>query len=235
MILSDVFADIEPIPQDDGPHPVCAIDYPLAYVEAMGYLRAIMRADEHSGTSLQSFRFLQSPFASHELLGWPHILLPICLLDRAFKLTSICLRFNPANYTNWHFRRQILASLSTAPEESRVLNLTFYDLEKIENDLDFTAQIGGNNPKNYQIWYHRRNLLEYAFSNIKNESLELVRKELDYVAGVFEVDGKNYHVSTFCCCNWCHIRKGDTFLTISYFPMLMFVDRHGLIDNGLLN
>lgn len=52
MILNKVFADIEPIPQDDGPRSVCAIDYPLAYEEAMGYLRAIMRADEQSGTSL---------------------------------------------------------------------------------------------------------------------------------------------------------------------------------------
>jgi hypothetical protein len=51
MILNKVFADIEPIPQDDGPRSVCAIDYPLAYEEAMGYLRAIMRADEQSGTS----------------------------------------------------------------------------------------------------------------------------------------------------------------------------------------
>ena len=43
------FADIEPIPQNDGPHPVCAIDYPEEFIEAMNYLRALMDVDEHSG------------------------------------------------------------------------------------------------------------------------------------------------------------------------------------------
>ena len=49
MDLPTVFADIKPIPQDDGPHPVCAIDYPEKFVEAMDYLRALIDLDEHSG------------------------------------------------------------------------------------------------------------------------------------------------------------------------------------------
>ena len=49
MDLSKVFADITPIPQNDGPHSVCAIDYPEKFVEAMDYLRAIIDKHEHSG------------------------------------------------------------------------------------------------------------------------------------------------------------------------------------------
>ncbi len=49
MILTEVFQDIEPVPQDDGPHPVCVIDYPEKFVEAMDYLRALIEIDEHSG------------------------------------------------------------------------------------------------------------------------------------------------------------------------------------------
>lgn len=47
--FTQLFADIEPIPQNDGPHPVCAIDYPEEFIEAMNYLRALMDIDEHSG------------------------------------------------------------------------------------------------------------------------------------------------------------------------------------------
>jgi hypothetical protein len=52
MNYTQVFPDIEPIPQNDGPHPVCAIDYPKKFVEAMNYLRAIMNIGEHSGACL---------------------------------------------------------------------------------------------------------------------------------------------------------------------------------------
>jgi len=52
--LSVVFHDITPIPQDDGPQPVCGIDYSQPFIEAMGYFRAVLRADEHSGMSLSA-------------------------------------------------------------------------------------------------------------------------------------------------------------------------------------
>jgi protein farnesyltransferase/geranylgeranyltransferase type-1 subunit alpha len=94
--------------------------------------------------------------------------------DRALQLTALCLQFNPANYTVWHFRRQCLK-----------VGLT-EDL--VDNDLELAAHLGGSNPKNYQIWYHRRALLE-SFGL----SLERARKELDYVGTVLEVDAKNYH------------------------------------------
>jgi protein farnesyltransferase/geranylgeranyltransferase type-1 subunit alpha len=47
--LDSVFADVTPIPQDDGPHPVCAIDYNDDFIQAYDYMRAILKADEQSG------------------------------------------------------------------------------------------------------------------------------------------------------------------------------------------
>jgi protein farnesyltransferase/geranylgeranyltransferase type-1 subunit alpha len=61
--------------------------------------------------------------------------------------------------------------------------------------------LGGSNPKNYQIWYHRRNLLEKSFYDIAtglsmDETLScLIDDELDYISSVFDEDAKNYHVS----------------------------------------
>jgi len=67
--------------------------------------------------------------------------------------------------------------------------------------------MGGSNPKNYQIWYHRRALLEPTLlassnhssssSSSSNEQEEkrrcVAREELSYISNVLEEDGKNYH------------------------------------------
>jgi len=162
VILEELFHDIIPIPQDDGPHPVCSIAYPQGYVDAMGYLRAIMKNNERS--------------------------------ERSLELTAICLRFNPANYTTWWFRRQCLAALSTPPEDHQT-QLTYFSSHLIDSDLKLASNLGGSNPKNYQIWYHRRNLLECTFTGgaASDEERCLVGEELQYIASVLDEDAKNYH------------------------------------------
>jgi protein farnesyltransferase/geranylgeranyltransferase type-1 subunit alpha len=48
------WADIEPLPQDDGGlHPLAAIAYSDEYSEAMGYLRAVMAKNEYSERVLE--------------------------------------------------------------------------------------------------------------------------------------------------------------------------------------
>ena len=53
--------------------------------------------------------------------------------------------------------------------------------------------MGGANPKNYQIWYHRRALLESASASNSSDWSAYVPAELDYVATVLDEDSKNYH------------------------------------------
>mmetsp|Transcript_27858 Transcript_27858/g.41309 ORF Transcript_27858/g.41309 Transcript_27858/m.41309 type:complete len:314 (+) Transcript_27858:3-944(+) len=120
--------------------------------------------------------------------------------ERALELTALCLRFNPANYTTWWFRRQCLASLSTPPTSDFESKYTYFSENFIANDLMLASKLGGSNPKNYQVWYHRRNLLEQSFSDMTSDSdtecgsvLELVNEELEYIAGVLDKDSKNYH------------------------------------------
>lgn len=47
--LAEVFQDITPVPQDDGPNPVCAIDYSPQFVQAYDTMRAILQTGEKSG------------------------------------------------------------------------------------------------------------------------------------------------------------------------------------------
>ena len=52
--LDPLWADIVPIPQNDGgPNALAAIAYTEEYSEAMSYLRAVMAAEEHSDRVLE--------------------------------------------------------------------------------------------------------------------------------------------------------------------------------------
>ena len=104
----------------------------------------------------------------------------------------MCLKHNPANYTTWHFRRQILATLLM--ESTSRKDTIAYNLDRVKEDLALTSEMGGENPKNYQIWYHRQSLLENLITN-DDEGIECAKDELTYTASVFEEDSKNYHVS----------------------------------------
>merc|ERR1719232_2555778 len=65
------------------------------------------------------------------------------------------------------------------------------DSDLVKKELAFAANLGGGNPKNYQIWYHRRALLESSLLRTgevkKDESISIVKEELSYIAQVFEI------------------------------------------------
>jgi protein farnesyltransferase/geranylgeranyltransferase type-1 subunit alpha len=159
-----IFSDLKPVPQDDGPIPVCQIDYNANFVLAYDYFRALLQTNERS--------------------------------ERALALTEVCLALNPANYTVWHVRRECVDALGWTDE-------------RLEYEWTLAARLGGSNPKNYQIAFHRRCALE-AFSRCcldqdttitSNQPIKIrldeskAKKELKYLATVLtNVDGKNYHV-----------------------------------------
>ena len=47
------WADVTPIPQDDGPNPVVPIAYKPEFIETMDYFRAVYKANEFSPRALQ--------------------------------------------------------------------------------------------------------------------------------------------------------------------------------------
>ena len=73
---------------------------------------------------------------------------------------------------------------------------------KLIHKLTYTfAKTYTFSPKNYQLWYHRRALLEFRFSDTKSDvdtQLGVAKTELDYVDNILGDDSKNYHVR-LCC------------------------------------
>jgi len=142
-LLDEAFADVVPVPQDDGPTPIVPIAYPPGYVRLMDLFRAFLKSGERS--------------------------------PRVLELTAAIIEHNAAHYTVWHVRRQCLWKIQET-EGGAVL----------EDELAYSSDIAHQNPKNYQIWYHRRSLCERLGAG---QALP----ELEFIAEALRGDAKNYH------------------------------------------
>ena len=132
------WADVVPIPQDDGPSPPVAIAYSAIYAETMSYLRAVMASDERS--------------------------------VRVIALAGDAVSLNPSHYTAWHVRRLSLEA-------------TCGDLA---DELRWLARLVAAKScwKNYQVWHHRRWLVERSGD---------AAAEGAFTAAALAEDAKNYH------------------------------------------
>jgi len=65
--IPNVFQDLVPIPQHDGPDRVCVIQYPSSFILAFNYLRAVWAKKELSGKF--SFTFSGRSSGRKEKLG----------------------------------------------------------------------------------------------------------------------------------------------------------------------
>jgi protein farnesyltransferase/geranylgeranyltransferase type-1 subunit alpha len=190
--LPIVFHDVIPISPDDGPDS----NYPLVCV--IDYPPDFSLAHDYLRALLQSNE----------------------RSERALALTTWCLKLNPANYTTWTYRRDILKERG-------------YDRQE---ELKWTATLGGRNPKHYQLWHHRRAILEKESLPLQlqlslqhiNES-NIVQDELTYITQVLNEDGKNYHAWSHR--QWILLTYNSTTLWQQELP---FIDTL-IIDDGRNN
>ncbi|KAG0174538.1 1,3-beta-D-glucan synthase [Apophysomyces sp. BC1015] len=159
------WADVTPIPQDDGPNPLVPIAYSNDYKDTMDYFRALIRCNEKSA--------------------------------RALELTADIIEMNPAHYTVWGYRQDVLFSLGA-------------DLHK---ELDFIDSIASEQAKNYQVWHHRQVVVD---------KLGEYERELPFINGILEEDSKNYQAWSYR--QWVVQRFGLFDKEMSYTDDLLVFD-----------
>lgn len=99
--------------------------------------------------------------------------------ERALAMTEDLISMNPAHYTVWIFRMQILKGLWSASEQGPNSNTRIVEIEETQNqkppleseakidellwsnlqaELKWLDEVSFRNLKNYQIWHHRQGL-----------------------------------------------------------------------------
>ncbi|KAJ9143838.1 Protein farnesyltransferase/geranylgeranyltransferase type-1 subunit alpha [Pleurostoma richardsiae] len=103
---------------------------------------------------------------------------------RSLRLTEHVISMNPAHYTVWLYRFAIVSAMGIPiPEEIEWLN-----------------EVALENLKNYQIWHHRRLLLDHYYPSIASDPQavrELAASEERFLSTILAEDTKNYHVWSY--------------------------------------
>ncbi|CAD6199238.1 unnamed protein product [Caenorhabditis auriculariae] len=90
--------------------------------------------------------------------------------ERTLDLTTDCIQQNPANYSVWQYRREILLHLK----------------KNLGKELEYLDMIIEESPKNYQVWHHRRKCVEEL-------GIGAASGEINFTALIIGDENKNYH------------------------------------------
>ncbi|KAK4406638.1 protein farnesyltransferase/geranylgeranyltransferase type-1 subunit alpha, partial [Sesamum angolense] len=140
------WADIRPVPQDDGPNPVVPIT-PMSsakpWITSEPYTWRMNDPHAHFNSLKKSFFSIQG-----------------ITLFLAVNVKTIGSSVDAYKAEVWQFRRLILDALNV----------------DLHEELHFVDQITKDNSKNYQIWHHRRWVAEKLGTQIASKELEFTRE-----------------------------------------------------------
>ncbi|MCL7039307.1 hypothetical protein MKW94_007684 [Papaver nudicaule] len=142
------WADVIPVPQDDGPNPVVPIAYNDDFREAMDYFRAVYLSDERSPRSLQlTAEVIEFNAGNYTVWHFRRLILESLGADLREELEFVegIAKNNSKNYQIWHHRRWVAEKLGT---------------EATAIELEFTKRILFPDAKNYHAWSHRQWVLQ---------------------------------------------------------------------------
>jgi len=162
------WSDIDPIPQDDGEHPVVKIAYTEQFSDIYDYLRGAMAKRELSErVLLLTEDAIEMNAANYTVWHYRRLVLKEIDADlrEELKFCREMIEENPKNYQVWHHRRLVVAWLGDAAGEKRLTEVIF-----------------AQDAKNYHAWEHRQWLLQ-AYGDYSGE--------LDYTSRLIASDARN--------------------------------------------
>jgi protein farnesyltransferase/geranylgeranyltransferase type-1 subunit alpha len=192
--LPTIFADVTPVPQDDGPTAVARIDYPPAFTQAYDTWRALIQRDEcHSIRALRlSTLCLQHNPANYTLWHfrrtcWKHIVGVSwqTALQVDLPLASILGGDNPKNYQIWYHRRALLEELILQQQQEK--DTTVWR-QYASSELEYIGTVLQVDAKNYHAWSHRQWLVQCMAAD---DAASIWSDELRYTEHLLEIDVRN--------------------------------------------
>ena len=136
------WADVQGVPQDDGPAPLVSIAYTPEFRQLMDYFRAALVLEEYSGRTLRlTEAILEHNAANYTVWQYRRDCLKATGADLRVELAFVdtFASDNPKNYQIWNHRRVIVEELGDASRE-----------------LAFTQIVFLADAKNYHAWAHRQ-------------------------------------------------------------------------------
>lgn len=154
---------------------------PLISIIAMGYLRAVMAAKEHSQRVLDLSEHIISMNAAHYTV-WLYRAATLFALNADIEqelnwINDVALE-NQKNYQIWHHRQLLIDHLyPTISSDPRALQ------QLAESEIDFMTQMFDEDSKNYHVWSYRQYLVRKL--NLFNEA------ELKSIETLLRTDVRN--------------------------------------------
>ncbi|KAJ3407252.1 hypothetical protein CcCBS67573_g01121 [Chytriomyces confervae] len=151
MDYTTVFADIEPIPMDDGPNPMSPIAYPAEYSAAMDVFRACAKVDERSKRVLDLTAVIIDMNPAHYTV-WK--VRQDCLfateadLKAELQYASNVGFEHHKNYQVWHHREIVVTRIG-------------HDEDVIRGELRYINEQLDADCKNYHAWSYRQWLVKH--------------------------------------------------------------------------
>ncbi|KAL0076264.1 hypothetical protein J3Q64DRAFT_1772588 [Phycomyces blakesleeanus] len=136
------WADITPVPQDDGPNPLVPIAYSSDYKDAMDYFRAVSKNDERSPRVLELIAAIIEMNPAHYTV-WQYrqkVLFTLGSdLNKELEYIDSIAENQSKNYQIWHHRQVVVEKLGNGDKE-----------------LEFINEILEGDSKNYHAWSYRQ-------------------------------------------------------------------------------